>query len=255
MVPLDLAYIPRQQEKVVHVRLEDVREFSGTNDDVIFVYFVRHGESALNILHGGIKYVQGKSPHIELTEKGWQQAEKLTSQMVPRMQNLTPCIVTSTARRAMDTAKPLLSALKHPESAHEEFLELGSGKWEGVNKEDKKYLKNYKKWKDLSADQKFYTPKVPTGESYSEVARRALAGLSKIIAGLQGNETVFVYSHHMLMSAVAISLAQLGLSQEPKSSLSNLGIENGDIVMIEIPKGSSVEKGRVKMVIHSNLNH
>jgi broad specificity phosphatase PhoE len=255
MIPLDLTYLPCPQEQVVHVQLEDIKEFSGTNDDVIFVYFVRHGESALNSLHGDIKYVQGKSPHVELTEKGRQQAEKLTSQMVPRMQNLTPCIVTSTARRAMDTAKPLLSALKQPESAYEEFLELGSGKWEGVRKDDKKYLEDYKKWKDLSAGRKFYAPKVSTGESYSEVARRALSALSEVINESQGSETVFVYSHHMLMSAVAISLAQIELSQEPKSSLPDLGIENGDIVMVEIPRGCSVEKGRVKMVIHSNLNH
>ena len=254
MIPLDLACLPYQQEQIVHVQLEDVEEFSGSNDETIFVYFVRHGESAFNILHGGIKYVQGQSPHVELTEKGHQQAEKLTNQMAPRMQNLTPRIVTSTAKRAMDTAKPLLNALKLPEYAHEEFLELGSGKWEGVSKDDDEYLKDYNKWKDLSADQKFYAPKVSTGESYSEVARRALSGLSKVLAGLQGNETIFVYSHYMLMNAVAISLSQMELSHEPESQLPDLGIENGDIVMVEIPRGSSVEEGRVKMVIHSKLN-
>src|SRR5262249_18283499 len=147
----------------------------------------------------GIKYVQGQSPFVALTDKGTKQADELAKQMAPRMKGLKPHLVTSTAKRAIDTAKPLANHLEQIPVEYEEFLKLGSGKWERVSKEDPKYLAEYNKWKHLSANEKFSAPKVSTGESYSEVALRALNGLSKVLSQTQSDETVFLFSHHIIM--------------------------------------------------------
>lgn len=241
------------QSEVCHIQLEDLQTFPGSDDEVIRVYIVRHGESALNVMQDGIKYVQGQSPSVALTDKGSKQADELAKQMAPRMKDLKLRLVTSTAKRAIDTAKPLADRLKQVPSAHAEFLELGSGKWEGVSKEDPEYLAEYNKYKRLSANQKFSAPKVSTGESYSQVALRALDGLSRVLSQTDNDETVFLFSHHMLMNAVVLSLTNTELSTDPQSPLPECNIDNGDIILIEIPRGASAEQGHIKSVIHSGL--
>lgn len=242
------------QYGVCHLQLQDVCALPGSDDKVRRVYFIRHGESALNVAQKGVKYVQGQSPSVKLTAKGSEQACLLADALVPKMKGLRTFIATSTARRAIDTAKPLLQRLSHAALACPEFLELGSGKWEGVSKDDPDYVKDNKVWKNLSAKEKLSAPKVSTGESYYSVAQRALGCLSELLAGRKADETVFVFSHSMTMNAIALSLTGIDLSEEVGTSLPEFDIENGDILSIEIPQGSSVRQGQVKAVIHSNAN-
>ncbi len=251
---MSIIHVAEPPAEIRHVQLEEVKEFKQSDAETIRVYFVRHGESAFNVKQGGVKYVQGQSPQVPLTGKGEAQASKLMEQMLCRMNpSIKPFLVTSTAKRAIDTAKPLLEKLKLQGREDPAFLELGSGKWEGTSKEDPEYLKDYQIWKDLSANQKFSSPKVSTGESYSEVAFRALNRLSQISEELKENETIFVYGHHMLMSAVALSLTKTELSSEPGSALPEVDIQNGDLMLIEIPRGASADQGSVIQIIHSNL--
>lgn len=242
------------QSDTIYNQLDDIQKFQESDEKTIRIYFVRHGQSELNVLQNGIKFVQGQSPNVNLTKKGHEQAAKLAEKMASRMQEMALLILSSTARRAVDTAKPLQEIFNLKESTYKEFLELSSGKWEGTSKEDLDYVEDYNKWKDLSAHDKFSAPKVSTGESYSQVALRALEGLAQILAQLKGNQTVFIFSHNMLMNAVAISLSNPPLSNEPKSKLPELDIKNGDIMLVEIPRDAAVQKGSVKMVIHSKLD-
>lgn len=239
--------------KIPRISLEELKTFSGSDEKVTMIYLVRHGQSFGNIKHYDVKYVQGQSPQFPLTKKGERQAIQLTEQMVPRMKGLNPILVTSTAKRAIDTAQPLACCLQRTTTAYKEFLELGSGEWEGVSKEDPGYKAEYGKWQNLSANQKFSTPKVSTGESYSETALRALNGLSQVLSQVKENETVFLFSHYMLMNAVILSLTPTELSLERTTPLPECSIENGDIISIEIPRGASVDQGRIVSIINSNL--
>lgn len=233
--------------ELVFEHQKDKETLLGSNEDVIRVYLVRHGESALN----GKPIVQGQSPAVELTAKGVKQAEDLAQHLAPKLSHLNLRIITSAARRAIDTASPLADLLNQQTAAYPEFLELGSGKWEGVRKDDPECAEEFDKWNRLSAHEKFYSPKMSTGESYSQVALRAIEGLSNILSQLQENETLFLFSHSMLMNAVAIELGGEELSDEPNSPLPYLPIDNGDILMIEIPKGASFREGRLQSFIHS----
>jgi broad specificity phosphatase PhoE len=147
-----------RKEEIRHIQLEDLKSFPGSDNNVIRIYIVRHGESALNVLHDGIKYVQGQSPSVPLTDKGIKQADALAQQMELRMKDLKPHLVTSTAKRAIDTARPLASRFQQTPSALAEFLELGSGKWEGINKKDPEYVNEYNKWQQLPSSEKFFAP-------------------------------------------------------------------------------------------------
>ncbi len=236
---------------VSYVRLDGLPDLPGSDDEVVRVYFVRHGESALNISQNGVRYTQGQSPHVELTEKGKWQAVELAEKMASKIGRLQPLLVTSTAIRAIDTARCLANRLGLSTTAYTEFLELGSGTFEGKSKEDPGYKADYGRWEKLSPKEKWTAPKVSVGESYSEVAERALDGLSKVLGQLRQKETVFVYGHLMLMNAVAIELTGIELSQEPRQPLPELRIQNGDLMMLEIPRGGSVKEGRVRSVIRS----
>jgi hypothetical protein len=82
---------------------------------------------------------------------------------------------------------------------------------------------------------------------------RAFNGLLKVLSQLKEDETVFLFSHGALMKAVAIYLTDPELSSLPESSLPGYNIHNGDMILIEIPRGASIEEGHISAVIHSNL--
>jgi len=248
-----ISYTPQPAHVINYEHLKDKDNLLGSDDETIRIYFVRHGESALNLSYDGVRYVQGQSPDVKLTEKGQKQAEELAQQLAPKMEHLKPLFITSTARRAIDTAAPLAALFKQPTFAHSEFLELSSGRFEGKSKKDPEYEAEYNKWFNLSARQKFSAPKVSVGESYSEVALRALEGLSKILAQIENGETLFLYSHFMLMNAVVITLTGKTLSDEPATTLPELEIENGDLLLLEIPRDGTALDGQIRSVIHADL--
>lgn len=239
-------------QQITECYIDDVDQFLPSDEEVVRVYFIRHGESVLNLCYQGVKYGRGLT--VELTEKGHRQARELRDRLLPRMQNLQPRIVTSPAKRAMDTAESLLQVWGQTALIYEEFVELGSGPWEGASKEDIEYLKEYKIWRDLSAKQKFAMPKVGKGESYAQVAARALDGLSKITAELQSDETVFIFSHYMLMNALALVLLDVELSAAPHSLIPDIAIGNCDIMLLEIPRAGSIHDAKLKAIIHTFVN-
>jgi broad specificity phosphatase PhoE len=235
------------------VSFEDFRSLPRTDKETICVYLLRHGESALNVAQQGKQLVQGQSPSVPLTARGVKQANALAQKIFRKMEDQKSILVSSPAKRAVDTAEPLAKLLKQPLVTDAAFLELGSGIWEGIDKKDPTYLDDYNKWQDLSANRKFSACKLSTGESYSEVALRALNGLSEICSKLENNETVFLFSHSLLMQAVILSLMGTELSDEPSSLLPECYIGNGDMIALAIPRNGSVEQGHVHALIRSNL--
>jgi broad specificity phosphatase PhoE len=231
--------------------VDEIKRLEPSTEDVQRIYFIRHGQSILNIPdEKGVLYTQGKSHEVPLTKKGMEQAENLRRRLEDKIDLSQIEIVSSTALRAQQTASIFLKGSKLDSlRTFEGLCELGSGKWEGKPK-DESYLRDFKTWQNLSAKDKYFAPKVSTGESYDEVARRAMSDLS-FISHTFKHKTIFVFSHNMAMNALAIRWSNTPLSEKPGEDLPDLNLDNCDLLMVELRKGDPVENARVKGVIHS----
>lgn len=139
------------------------------SDWVRNLYLMRHGESEFN--------VQGRiGGDSSLTGKGLAQAAALAEQF----SGVTiPYIFTSTRKRALQTAAPLLQS--HPESVHitlPDFDEIDSGIFDGMTYEDirKSSPEEYaRRQKDK------YAYVYPGGEGYATLKERVDRGFKKAL--------------------------------------------------------------------------
>lgn len=208
------------------------------------IYLVRHGESFLNVHKvDGMFLTSGKSEKIPLTEKGEQQALALGMELAKKIPAGTEIVIcSSTAIRAQKTADLLFQELSRfykceRGQSYEGLLELSQGKFEGLPK-NAEYIDEVNKWAALSAADKWRTPKVPTGESFSEVSQRAFLALEEIIKEYRG-KMVFVVTHNVTMISLTYlwwGYTPFNLSQIPGSKLPMLEFKNCDLLQISIKK-------------------
>jgi broad specificity phosphatase PhoE len=244
--------VSSQYEWVPSRSLDSVEELEGSTEEIQRIYFIRHGQSTLNLPDAnGVYYTQGQSIPAPLTELGLEQAKELEGKLARKIQGLDLAILTSTAVRAQQTASVFLNHTRDPITSFAGLCEMGSGPWEGKMK-DAAYQKELRKWEELSAKEKLSAPKVSQGETYDQVARRAMADLSKALPSLKG-KTLFVFSHYMTIHSLAIQWAHPTLSEEPGTDLPDLSLKNCDILMVELNKGDPIEKARVKAKFSSHL--
>lgn len=244
------------------VPLREITDLPGSDARVARCLIFRHGESAFNVANErGIKRSQGASPQVALTETGVAQAQELARQLKDKVQELRLVIATSSAVRAQRTADQLLQSLKcqEPDFISERFLEQSSNPYEGLWKDDPQYKEASRFYKNLSANEKFSSPKVLGGEaeSPSQVAFRALRQIEDIFLLLSPKQTLVIFAHAQLMNALALSLSSIELSTESQTPLPDLKFANCDGMLIEFVRGEDgsldVEKGRVKMAIRANF--
>lgn len=94
-----------------------------------------------------------------------------------------------------------------------------------------------------------------TGESYQDVAKRALADLQKVIETYP-DRTIVVVTHIGTMSAIAAQLfsRNIGFSKEPKTSIdfSEEFVPSCSLMVLETPVNGSIEnEGQITMHINA----
>jgi broad specificity phosphatase PhoE len=238
-------------------RLEQLEQLPVSDEVLQRMYLVRHGESTANVyfeIDGKkVRYVCGHSPNIPLTEIGKTQILELARKLAERFPKETRLIITSsTALRTQQTAKILFEELSKTHSnvllageIYQGLNERHLGEWEGLLK-DENYTKAESAWKAMSAADKFFFPEVEGGESYNEVACRALSALAEIYNRYSGNTIIAVTSFNTI-NATAIQMNNLSssLSTIPGSSLPKLELGNGDLVLLEILENLNFENTHV----------
>ncbi|HSX26247.1 MAG TPA: histidine phosphatase family protein [Chlamydiales bacterium] len=244
------AYIP-QSENFTFQTLDELSHLKGSSQEVTRIYFIRNGESLLNVEdeNGKVLFTSGKSKNVELTERGKGQAQELGTKLGSKIEGLDVVIHPSASLRAEQTAVELNLGIVG--KSLEGLCELGMGPWEGLPK-DEAYKQELQKWKDLpSAQEKYSTVRVAGGESFQETADRALQDLQNAIEK-EGGKTIFIISHDHTINALA--LHWMGpLSKETGSDLPLFSFGNCDLLMVEIPKGETVENAHLKMFIQSGV--
>lgn len=225
--------------------LADLAELPLSDEVIQRTYLVRHGESTANVYFEvdgkKMRYVSGQSTAVPLTDLGREQicalAKKL-SERLPKHAKLV--LVSSTAQRTQQTARIIFEELSktHPNlilanEVYEGLNERHLGAWEGRLK-DENYMKAEAPWKKLSAAEKFISPEVSGGESYCQVARRALSALSEIYNKYAG-ATVLAVTSFNTMNAAAIQISDplVNLSTKAATDLPKLNLGNGDLLLFE----------------------
>lgn len=217
------------------------------------IYLVRHGESTANVyfeIDGKkVRYVSGQSPNIPLTENGKMQILELAKNLAERFPTESQLIITSSAAlRTQQTAQILFEELSktHPnvlltEEVYQGLNERYLGEWEGQLR-DENYSNAESAWRAMPATEKFFSPEVEGGESYHEVADRALLALAEIYSRYSGNTVIAVTSFNTI-NAIAIQMNNLpsSLSTTPGTNLPKLDLGNGDLVLLETPENLGFE--------------
>lgn len=243
--------------------LADLSELPTSDEAVQRTYLIRHGESTANVYFEvdgkKVRYVSGQSTEVPLTDLGRQQITALAenlSRCFPKHAKLV--LVSSTAQRTQQTARIIFEELSktHPNlilanEVYEGLNERHLGAWEGLLR-DENYMKAEAPWKKLSAAEKFIFPEVSGGESYSQVASRALPALSEIYNKYTGATVLAVTSFNTInATAIQISDALINLPTEPETNLPKLNLGNGDLVLFE----AETEHGFASTNALSHIKH
>jgi broad specificity phosphatase PhoE len=244
----------------VEVSLNELSFLEVSNSETIYIYLVRHGESAFNQPDSnGIKYTSGISLSVPLTITGREQATLVGEKLKSKFPYDAPLmILSSTAFRAQETADLIFTELSNQHmiergGSYSGLCELGQGEWEGKPK-DAKYEDALGIWEDLSAKDKMTFPKISTGESYAEVGERFINDLSKIV-NHHPNKTLIITSHYAAMNAISLRLSGIEneLSEEPVTKLPNISLHNCDIIQIKLLHDKPVATAKVQAHIKSGL--
>ncbi|MBA3957020.1 MAG: histidine phosphatase family protein [Parachlamydiaceae bacterium] len=246
--------IGTQSDLTLVSKVDSLREWEHlpiTDDFSDRMYLVRHGESTANVYFEvdgkKVRYVSGQSLGIPLTELGKKQILRLAQKLVDRFPKEARLVITSSpALRTQQTAKILFKELSKThanvslaEEVYPGLNERSLGQWEGQLK-DENYAKAETPWKALSAVDKLYSPEVVGGESYVEVAHRAVSAIAEIHDRYSESTVIAVTSFNTINTvAIQINHLEAFLSTVPGTSLPKLDLGNGDLVLLENPKGLS----------------
>jgi len=178
------------------------------------LYLIRHAESEMNY---DTTQIGGRSNHVQLTEKGKEQA-RLLAQRLLREGTRFDEIYTSPAIRAIDTAKIVCSTICGLDKIviREDIQELSEGDWEGkprieIHTEEMLARINSNNWEF----------KPPNGESQKQVEER-MYGFTKGL--LAKNSKVGVFGHGMSFKCLLRGIMEFSPSITYKIAIDNTAI-------------------------------
>jgi probable phosphomutase (TIGR03848 family) len=167
---------------------------------VTTVLLIRHGRTTANA--SGI--LAGRSPGVELDERGRAQAAALAERLAPIP---LAAVVSSPLERTRQTADAILGT--HPDSPlhlDEQLSECDYGHWTGRNL---KTLAKEPLWKVIQAHAS--AAEFPGGESMAAMSARAVAAVRDWNAALGDEATYVVVSHGDVIKSIAADALGLHL--------------------------------------------
>lgn len=181
------------------------------------VYLVRHGQITSN----ATGFYSGWSDE-DLSDLGYMQVRMLSS----RMAGLAiGSVYTSPLRRAYTTAKILAEPHSLEVKALDDLIEIQLGDWQGQH-EDEIRKRWPELWEQSQTDPSELT--VPNGESFRQVAVRAVGAFDTVLAASRGGQTVIVTHDVVIRTLVAHVLGV------PNSIYRRLEIGNASLSVVRV---------------------
>lgn len=175
------------------------------------VSLIRHGETDWNVSGRW----QGQAA-VPLNENGRQQAALLGEHLRPSAHEIT-AIFTSDSSRAVQTAELITTHIGQPIQLDHRLREIDLGEWQGMTNEEVEAW-DIERVKYVRSDS-FNIPR-PGGESFSQVADRALAAIQEYVAQ-HPNGHILVVSHGGTIRSV---LVRLGLKPAHENLIENTSL-------------------------------
>jgi broad specificity phosphatase PhoE len=161
----------------------------------------------------------------DLNEVGYIQARKLAS----RLADLPiASIYTSPLKRAHTTASLIAESHRLKVKPLDDLIEIKMGDWEGLH-ESEIARRWPEMWKQSEVDPSVLT--MPHGESFSQVAERAVRAFEEMIAANRGKQTVMV-THDVVVRIVVAYV--LGVTY---SIYRRLKVDNASLSVVWVNEG------------------
>jgi broad specificity phosphatase PhoE len=179
------------------------------------VFLVRHGQTTANIT----RFYSGWSDE-DLNEAGYRQARGLSS----RLAGLPiGSVYTSPLRRTYSTATVLAEPHNLGVKALDDLIEIQLGDWQGLHEDEIK-----RRWPGLWNQSQIDPSELalPSGESFGQVAARAVRAFEMILGASSGGQTLIV-THDIVVRILVAHV--LGV---PNSIYRRLDISNASLSII-----------------------
>lgn len=194
-------------------------------------YFIRHGRTVWN--EQGLMQGHGDSPLTEQGILGAQKAGKAL-QSIPFV-----AAYSSILKRTIDTAEYIIGKRNIPLFQHKELNEQFFGKWEGQWVET---LREQAEFKQMLSDPANYKAETNGGETFEQLASRAMKAIEDIIQiHHEGNILVVSHGHTLRLLLALFSGATWQNHREEGKSVSLLNTSIS-VVHYDSEKGFSIEK-------------
>jgi broad specificity phosphatase PhoE len=203
------------------------------------LYLVRHGATDANMQRPYV--LQGRGMDLPLNETGRQQA-----QCVRRLLERTSiaAVYSSSLKRAFDTATAVAEPHRLEVGIVDALIEADVGKWEGMSWDQ--IRRDFpQECDDFQQDQSRFP--YLGGESYRDVAVRAMPALAEIMERHPGRSIVAV-AHNVVIRACAATLLGMPLTHAKDMHQNNGGVslvrrENGRTELITLNSVFHIENG------------
>ena len=185
---------------------------------------VRHAVSTAN--EKGI--LAGRDNTVHLSEKGQRQAELLADALLALK---VVAVYSSPIKRCRETMQPYLKSSRLNAASLPGVQEMNYGKWSGRRLAT---LSKLPLWNSIQ--RKPSSVRFPDGESFNEMAARAIEALTSVaVAG----KTVVVCSHGDVIKSLVASALGLHLDQFQKividpASITKLRFHNNDFTVVSV---------------------
>ena len=191
--------------------------------DHSILYLVRHGATDANLKRPYV--LQGRGIDLPLNATGTRQAEQVADFLA---QKPITIVYSSTMRRAIATARAIAARRRIEVVTREELVECNVGRWEGLSWDA---IRNQfpREYEDFQRDPSQFP--YLGGETYSDVARRAVPVLEELLERHRGERFVVV-AHNVVNRVAVATFLGLELARAKDIHQSNCGVnvirrENG----------------------------
>jgi broad specificity phosphatase PhoE len=182
---------------------------------VTMLYLVRHGATDANLSKPYV--LQGRGMDLPLNETGRRQASCVQKLFERRS---LAAVYSSPLRRAFDTARAVAEPHRLDVGVIEALIEADVGKWEGMSWDQ--IRRDFPEaCEDFQRDQSRYP--YLGGESYLDVAQRAMPALNQLMDRHAGR-TILAVAHNVVIRACAATLLKMPLTNAKDIHQNNGGV-------------------------------
>ena len=185
---------------------------------MIELFLLRHAETEYNACN---KFIGGRSNHLNLSDNGYKQAEKIGLQFNEEFITFDKifCSVSVRTRSTLDVIQQQACITNYPIIYSEELQELSQGDWEGRLREE---IYTSECLAKINSNQWLF--KAPGGESQKEVEERMLHFIEQNIINQYSKGKFLIVGHGIAFKCLLRGILGISTQMAYKLLIENVSI-------------------------------